>query len=163
MDQWDAYTSTTPSQADYYFDYYDYPQQSDMASADTTTNYNQISYATDSSPSPTSSSSSMCSSPAPQFNFDFYHQTVPENDATKKTDKGPKKKPLTEAVRRKRRLDANARERKRMTGLNEAFSRLRVVLGCNRDRPLSKMEALQMARQRIAELREMLEAPTQLQ
>jgi hypothetical protein len=65
-------------------------------------------------------------------------------------------KPLTPVVRAKRRLDANARERKRMTGLNEAFVRLRAVLGCDRDRPLSKMEALQMAQSRIEELKEML-------
>ena len=66
-------------------------------------------------------------------------------------------KAVSAAVRAKRRQDANARERKRMTGLNGAFSRLRAVLGCTRDRPLSKMEALQTAQQRIAELREMLE------
>ena len=73
---------------------------------------------------------------------------------------GKKQKPMkavSAAVRAKRRQDANARERKRMTGLNGAFSRLRAVLGCTRDRPLSKMEALQTAQQRIAELREMLE------
>ena len=57
----------------------------------------------------------------------------------------------------KRRKDANARERKRMTGLNEAFSRLRGVLGSMRDRPLSKMEALQTARQRILELQDILQ------
>lgn len=66
-------------------------------------------------------------------------------------------KAVSAEVRAKRRQDANARERKRMTGLNGAFGRLRAVLGCTRDRPLSKMEALQTAQQRIAELREMLE------
>ena len=65
-------------------------------------------------------------------------------------------KAVSAEVRAKRRLDANARERKRMTGLNGAFSRLRAVLGCKRDRPLSKMEALQMAQQRIAELQELI-------
>ena len=67
-----------------------------------------------------------------------------------------KVKAVSAEVRAKRRLDANARERKRMTGLNGAFSRLRAVLGCKRDRPLSKMEALQMAQQRIAELQELI-------
>ena len=65
-------------------------------------------------------------------------------------------KAVSAEVRAKRRLDANARERKRMTGLNGAYSRLRAVLGYKRDRPLSKMEALQMAQQRIAELQELI-------
>ncbi len=37
-------------------------------------------------------------------------------------------------VRQKRRLAANARERKRMTSLNDAFERLREILPCHRDR-----------------------------
>ena len=106
-----------------------------------------------------------------EFNFDleeeqlldFIAEEVEKDQARKtSTKKGGQKsvqKPLTESVRRKRRLDANARERKRMTGLNEAFSRLRTVLGCSRDRPLSKMEALQMAQHRIAELQNILMMP----
>ncbi len=37
-------------------------------------------------------------------------------------------------IRQKRRIAANARERKRMTGLNKAFERLRDILPCHRDR-----------------------------
>ena len=56
-------------------------------------------------------------------------------------------------VRQKRRLAANARERKRMTSLNQAFEKLREILPHqHRDRPLSKMEALQLAQNYIKEL-----------
>ena len=55
-------------------------------------------------------------------------------------------------IRQKRRLAANARERKRMTSLNQAFEKLREILpNHHRDRPLSKMEALQMAQAYIKE------------
>ncbi|KAK6644862.1 hypothetical protein RUM43_001135 [Polyplax serrata] len=50
-----------------------------------------------------------------------------------------------EALKR-RRLAANARERKRMNSLNDAFDRLRdVVPSLGNDRKLSKFETLQMA------------------
>ena len=62
---------------------------------------------------------------------------------------------LTPAGVKKRRRDANARERKRMNGLNDAFERLRAVVpglkeggggGVGEDsKKLSKMETLQMA------------------
>ena len=62
---------------------------------------------------------------------------------------------LTPAGVKKRRRDANARERKRMNGLNDAFERLRAVVpglkeggggGAGEDsKKLSKMETLQMA------------------
>lgn len=83
--------------------------------------------------------------------------------------------PISAEVRARRRLAANARERKRMTGLNAAFERLRAVLPrpppqrrrrggeastrrreneelAEEERPLSKMEALQLAQTYIAEL-----------
>jgi len=66
-------------------------------------------------------------------------------------------KSLPPEVRLRRRVAANARERKRMTNLNAAFERLRTVLPSVRDRPLSKMEALQMAQSYITELTFMLE------
>ena len=74
-------------------------------------------------------------------------------------------------VRQKRRLAANARERKRMTSLNDAFARLRSILHKkqnythpedtedslqNPNQELSKMEALQMAQAYISQLSEML-------
>ena len=69
-------------------------------------------------------------------------------------------------VRQKRRLAANARERKRMTSLNDAFARLRAILPAkqvrsdevtiDKSKELSKMEALQMAQAYIAQLVEVL-------
>ena len=61
-------------------------------------------------------------------------------------------------VQRKRRLAANARERKRMTSLNVAFDKLRKVipsLGDNQQ--LSKYETLQMAQSYITALKEILD------
>ncbi|XP_055687228.1 transcription factor Atoh7-like [Lutzomyia longipalpis] len=66
--------------------------------------------------------------------------------------------PLSPSVMRKRRLAANARERRRMNGLNEAFDRLReVVPSLDADHRLSKFETLQMAQTYIAALRDLLE------
>lgn len=64
-----------------------------------------------------------------------------------------------DAVRRKRRrLAANARERRRMNGLNEAFDRLRgVVQAADDGRKLSKFETLQMAQTYIMTLHDLLD------
>ena len=64
-------------------------------------------------------------------------------------------------VRQKRRLDANARERKRMTNLNNAFARLKAVLPQQRydetgDKEMSKIETLQLAQAYIQQLADML-------
>ncbi|XP_053639888.1 transcription factor Atoh1-like [Cherax quadricarinatus] len=60
-------------------------------------------------------------------------------------------------VLRKRRLAANARERRRMNGLNDAFDRLREVIpALSGDQKLSKFETLQMAQTYIAALAELL-------
>jgi hypothetical protein len=61
-------------------------------------------------------------------------------------------------VQRKRRMAANARERKRMNNLNSAFERLREILPTksNDAKPISKMEALQMANAYIKELSSLL-------
>lgn len=62
------------------------------------------------------------------------------------------------SVMKKRRLAANARERRRMNGLNEAFDRLRQVIpSLDADQKLSKYETLQMAQTYISALRELLE------
>ena len=64
---------------------------------------------------------------------------------------------VSDAVRRRRRLAANARERRRMTSLNLAFDRLRAVLPQLRNQEtLSKHDSLQMAQTYIATLCEML-------
>ncbi|KAA0201954.1 hypothetical protein HAZT_HAZT006874 [Hyalella azteca] len=60
-------------------------------------------------------------------------------------------------ILRTRRLAANARERRRMTGLNEAFDRLReVVPALTGDQKLSKFETLQMAQTYINALLDLL-------
>lgn len=60
-------------------------------------------------------------------------------------------------VVKKRRLAANARERRRMSGLNEAFDRLREVIPCiGIEHKLSKFETLQMAQTYIHSLRDLL-------
>lgn len=63
-----------------------------------------------------------------------------------------------QATLRKRRLAANARERRRMNGLNEAFDKLRdVVPSLGADHKLSKFETLQMAQTYISALCDLLE------
>ncbi|GLV40985.1 atonal [Carabus blaptoides fortunei] len=60
-------------------------------------------------------------------------------------------------VMRKRRLAANARERRRMQNLNQAFDRLRTYLpSLGNDRQLSKYETLQMAQTYITALYDLL-------
>ncbi|XP_055371794.1 neurogenic differentiation factor 1-like [Condylostylus longicornis] len=60
-------------------------------------------------------------------------------------------------LRKQRRLAANARERKRMCKLNEAFERLKSVIPTlSNERNLSKFETLQLARTYIAALIELL-------
>lgn len=61
-----------------------------------------------------------------------------------------------------RRVQANARERRRMHGLNDAFERLREVVPClGSDRKLSKFETLQMAQTYISALQELLKTSEQ--
>ncbi|KAL1505352.1 hypothetical protein ABEB36_004939 [Hypothenemus hampei] len=61
-------------------------------------------------------------------------------------------------VLRRRRLAANARERRRMQNLNQAFDRLRTFLPqLGQDRQLSKFETLQMAQTYIAALYDLLD------
>uniref|UniRef100_A0A182NRR7 BHLH domain-containing protein n=1 Tax=Anopheles dirus TaxID=7168 RepID=A0A182NRR7_9DIPT len=61
-------------------------------------------------------------------------------------------------IKKKRRLAANARERKRMQNLNDAFDRLRQYLpSLGNDRQLSKHETLQMAQTYITALCDLLQ------
>ncbi|XP_071339279.1 protein atonal homolog 1a isoform X2 [Trachinotus anak] len=63
-------------------------------------------------------------------------------------------------VQRQRRVAANARERRRMHGLNHAFDELRSVIPAfDNDKKLSKYETLQMAQIYINALAELLEGP----
>ncbi|MPC38842.1 protein atonal homolog 1-like [Portunus trituberculatus] len=93
----------------------------------------------------------------------------PVNQNPCKTQKGPRGssrcgvrkqrtgRDVTDGVRKKRRLAANARERRRMDNLNKAFDRLRSVLPqlCD-DRKLSKYDTLQMAQTYITTLADLL-------
>lgn len=66
--------------------------------------------------------------------------------------------PASPTVLKKRRLAANARERRRMNGLNEAFDKLRdVVPPMGEEQKLSKFETLQMAQSYIRALCDLLE------
>nr|SVF01446.1 atonal [Microvelia longipes] len=66
-------------------------------------------------------------------------------------------KAVSPVVMKKRRLAANARERRRMQNLNKAFDRLRLVLpSLGNDRQLSKYETLQMAQTYINALYDLL-------
>ncbi|KAK5640519.1 hypothetical protein RI129_011330 [Pyrocoelia pectoralis] len=87
------------------------------------------------------------------YSQDCYKSTY---DTRYKTNKGVPQAGLD--VMKKRRLAANARERRRMNSLNDAFDRLRdVVPSLGNDRKLSKFETLQMAQTYIAALRELLQ------
>lgn len=71
---------------------------------------------------------------------------------------GRTKSRVTPVILRKRRLAANARERRRMQNLNQAFDRLRTFLPqLGQDRQLSKYETLQMAQTYITALYDILE------
>lgn len=68
------------------------------------------------------------------------------------------KSAVPHVVMKKRRVAANARERRRMHSLNSAFDKLRqVVPSIGDDRKLSKFETLQMAQSYIEALSDLLE------
>ncbi|XP_009999676.1 PREDICTED: neurogenic differentiation factor 4 [Chaetura pelagica] len=84
-----------------------------------------------------------------------------EDDREKPKRRGPKKKKMTKARLerfRARRVKANARERTRMHGLNDALDNLRRVMPCySKTQKLSKIETLRLARNYIWALSEVLE------
>lgn len=74
------------------------------------------------------------------------------------TNKTTKNVSASPTIMKKRRLAANARERRRMNGLNEAFDKLRLVVPPMSDEhKLSKYETLQMAQSYIRALCDLLE------
>ena len=81
-----------------------------------------------------------------------------EKPAPKK--RGPKKKKMTKArlVKfKQRRVKANARERNRMHGLNDALDTLRKVVPCySKTQKLSKIETLRLAKNYISALSDIL-------
>ncbi|KAK1341076.1 hypothetical protein QTO34_017478 [Cnephaeus nilssonii] len=84
-----------------------------------------------------------------------------EEDGEKPKRRGPKKKKMTKARLERfkaRRVKANARERTRMHGLNDALDNLRRVMPCySKTQKLSKIETLRLARNYIWALSEVLE------
>jgi atonal protein 1/7 len=79
-------------------------------------------------------------------------------DDLQKPGKRRRGKQVSPVVKKKRRLAANARERRRMQSLNDAFDRLRQYLPqIGNDRQLSKHETLQMAQTYITALCDLLE------
>ncbi|KAK2837162.1 hypothetical protein Q5P01_014374 [Channa striata] len=73
--------------------------------------------------------------------------------------RAPSGKPVS-GIQRQRRVAANARERRRMHGLNHAFDELRSVIPAfDNDKKLSKYETLQMAQIYINALAELLQGP----
>lgn len=82
--------------------------------------------------------------------------TGPEEDTRQRATSS---KPVG-GVQKQRRVAANARERRRMHGLNHAFDELRSVIPAfDNDKKLSKYETLQMAQIYINALAELLEGP----
>lgn len=74
------------------------------------------------------------------------------------TRKQRRTKQIPPQIKKKRRLAANARERKRMQSLNDAFDRLRQHLpSLGNDRQFSKHETLQMAQSYISALCDLLD------
>ena len=75
---------------------------------------------------------------------------------------GADRRYVPKETRKKRRSAANARERKRMKGLNVAFDHLRrVVPQLGNDRKLSKYDTIQMAQTYITALMALLEPNSQ--
>lgn len=105
---------------------------------------------------------SLKTSPSNNNNNDIKKESELSRFETRKSMRGRKKglkdKPPSPTVMKKRRLAANARERRRMNGLNEAFDRLRQVIpSLDTDHKLSKFETLQMAQTYISALCDLLE------
>ncbi|GAB0092392.1 hypothetical protein DMENIID0001_073820 [Sergentomyia squamirostris] len=89
------------------------------------------------------------------FDMTDYPSSTETVDSSGKKRRGKQVSPV---IKRKRRLAANARERKRMRTLNSAFDRLRQYLpSLGNDRQLSKHETLQMAQTYITALWELLQ------
>lgn len=86
-------------------------------------------------------------------------EKVPTHRAYVRPQRRRRNRPAGKEIVKTRRTAANARERRRMHGLNDAFERLREVIPClGSDRKLSKYETLQMAQTYIAALQELLKS-----
>ena len=114
-------------------------------------------YSSSYSPSVSSLSPQTCPSVSPPAELTYPAcSPSPRQFGGEKSHKIPKIPPLE--VLQQRRLAANARERKRANKINFAFNRLRKVLPGFNDREISKFEAIQLARNYIAQLTSVLQA-----
>jgi hypothetical protein len=114
--------------------------------------------------SPMSHDSSLAHSPSlPGGDYlSSFPPSTSDQAGTSRKGRGGRKKnlhPPSPGIMRHRRDAANARERKRMNGLNDAFERLReVVPNLNSDQKMSKIETLLMAQTYIRALARLIEA-----
>jgi len=113
-------------------------------------------------------------SPAQNYESHGYQEAIPENyistpqapqnnnKTAQRKGKGGRKKnlhPPTPVIMKHRRNMANARERKRMNGLNDAFERLReVVPNVNTEQKMSKIETLLVAQTYIKALAKLMDS-----
>lgn len=133
----------------------------DEGTSEATTESNPAALESSTSPSATEASASQSTNQQKRQRKTRTPRT-PKNNANNGGNNGTgsrrrsTKVPTVEVVK-KRRLAANARERRRMNSLNDAFERLReVVPSLGSDRKLSKFETLQMAQTYIGALAELL-------
>lgn len=109
----------------------------------------------------TTASSSSCDDPTSPYDIDATtgYGSYDEFQAVAASAQGHDEVTATDfKLLKKRRLAANARERRRMQNLNKAFDRLRTVLPTmGNDRQLSKYETLQMAQTYITALSDLLQ------
>lgn len=157
------YTSYSPKSSNYYNDCYKTEMIPSPVSMTSTTSMEQIKY-----------------SPVPDFYTTAYEMpnqiiTKPAlpikveskspstlNPAATTTTKAAKKTKnttpkVTQDIMKKRRLAANARERRRMNSLNDAYEKLREVLpSFGPDKKFSKYETLQMAQEYMNTLKNLL-------
>lgn len=112
--------------------------------------------------SPVSHDSSMVHSPTDSEYLTSPYPQTSCGAVTSRKGRGGRKKnlhPPSPGIMRHRRDAANARERKRMNGLNDAFERLReVVPNLNSDQKMSKIETLLMAQTYIKALARLIES-----
>ena len=113
------------------------------------------------SPCSLSSETGDTSSLSPSSDIAYQPSGVSQRQYGQSKAKIPKIPPIE--VLQQRRLAANARERKRANKINFAFNRLRRVLPGFTDREISKFEAIQLARNYIAQLTAVLQADQDLQ
>ncbi|CAL8319946.1 unnamed protein product [Merluccius merluccius] len=103
----------------------------------------------------------LCSDDVDEDEEDDEETIGPDGEPVPKR-RGPKKKKMTKVRQerfRVRRVKANARERSRMHGLNDALDNLRRVMPCySKTQKLSKIETLRLARNYIWALSEVLDS-----